>query len=150
MDAIIFDMDGTLCDVSSIRHYVTGDRKDFRAFHEASRFMPTIGMVEDAARRAAARGFRVLVVTARDARFERATRDFLVRHAIPCDALFMRPWGDQRRDTSVKADILATIRDLGYRPVLAYDDREDIAGVWTAAGIPTILIDSNDAPGKVA
>ncbi|MCA1799806.1 MAG: hypothetical protein LC650_00745 [Actinobacteria bacterium] len=133
--------------MSPIRHYVSGDQRNFRAFHEASRFMSTVPMVEDAVRRFHARGFAVLVVTARDARFDRPTRDFLARHAIPFHRLYMRGWGDQRRDTLVKADILAAIRVDGFTPVLAFDDRQDIARVWMGAGIPTILVASDDAPG---
>lgn len=40
-EAVIFDMDGTLCDVQSILHLVLGDptngyRKDFDAFYAAT------------------------------------------------------------------------------------------------------------------
>lgn len=147
MDAIIVDMDGTLCDVSSIRHYVTGDKRDFRSFHEASRFCPPRGDVDAIVRNAPALGLAVVIVTARDERFERATRDFLVRHGFEYAALFMRPWGDTRRDTLVKADILDRVRAAGFTPVFAVDDRQDIAAVWESAGIPTHVVPSDDAPG---
>lgn len=67
MRASLVDMDGTLCDVQGIRHYVECDRPDFRSFHEASRFCPTRPEVEAEVRRAAAEGLAVIVVTARDA-----------------------------------------------------------------------------------
>jgi len=146
-DAIIVDMDGTLCDVSSIRHYVTGNRRDFRSFHEASRFMPPRPDVALAVRVAVAMGLAVVIVTARDERFERPTLDFLIRHGFDFDALFMRPYGDTRRDTLVKAEILGRLRAAGFTPVFAIDDREDIAAVWRSAGIPTPVVPSDDAPG---
>jgi phosphoglycolate phosphatase-like HAD superfamily hydrolase len=146
-DAIIVDMDGTLCDVSSVRHYVTGESRNFRAFHEASRFCPPHPVVDAIVRTAAGVGIAVVIVTARDARFEQATRDFLVRNGVPFDALFMRPWGDTRRDSVVKDEIHAAIIGAGFRPLFAVDDREDIAAVWRAHGIPTILVPSDDAPG---
>jgi hypothetical protein len=146
-DAIIVDMDGTLCDVSSVRHYVTGEQRNFRAFHEASRFCPPHPVVERIVRAAHRADVAVVIVTARDARFEGPTLDFLVRHDIPFDALFMRPWGDQRRDTAVKHDIHASVIAAGFRPVFAIDDREDIATVWESHGIPTVLVPSDDAPG---
>jgi hypothetical protein len=38
--AVIVDLDGTLCDVSTILHFVEGDEKDFPAFHTASAECP--------------------------------------------------------------------------------------------------------------
>jgi hypothetical protein len=147
MDAIIVDMDGTLCDVSGIRHYVTGPRRNFRAFHEASRFCPPQPEVARIVRAVQASGVAVVIVTARDARFESATRDFLVRNGFRFDALFMRPWGDQRRDSIVKNEIHSQIIGAGFRPLFALDDRQDIAAVWESHGIPTVLIPSEGAPG---
>lgn len=145
--AILCDMDGTLCDVTSIRHYVTGERKNFAAFHEASRFCPTRPEVERIVRAAHRQGIAVVIVTARDARFERATTDFLVRNDIPFDALFMRPWGDQRRVTVVKEEIFHAITAAGSRPIMAIDDREDVAAVWRWHGVATMVVASDDAPG---
>lgn len=147
MDSIIVDVDGTLCDVTSVRHYVTGESRNFAAFHEASRFCPTRPDVERAVRAAHAAGIAVVIVTARDARFERTTRDFLARNDIPFDALFMRPWGDQRRDTIVKGEIFEAITSAGFRPIAAIDDRQDIAAVWESHGVPTFVVESEDAPG---
>lgn len=142
MRAIIVDMDGTLCDVSSIRHYVEGKSKNFHAFHEASRFCPTHPSVERAVRRVADAGTAVVIVTARDARHEQATRDFLARNHIPFDALFMRPWGDQRRDTVVKNEIFDRIIAAGFDPVIAIDDREDVADVWRSRGVPVFVVNA--------
>lgn len=147
MYAMICDMDGSLCDVEPIRHYVSGDRRDFRAFHEASRFMSPRPIVDAMVRNAHNLGLAVVIVTARDARFERATRDFLVRHGLPFDALFMRPWGDLRRDTEVKRDIYSDILMAGFTPVHAIDDRADIAEVWESFGVPTTLVAEASSPG---
>ena len=147
MDAVIFDMDGTLVDVSPVRHYVEGDSRNFRAFHEASRFCPPRPDVLAIMRHPMNAGRAVVIVTARDARFERVTRDWLARNGISFDALFMRPWGDQRRDTEVKNDIHAAIIAAGFEPTLAVDDRADIAAVWESHGIPTILVSQDDSPG---
>lgn len=147
MDAVIFDMDGTLCDVSGVRHYVEGDRKNFRAFHEASRFCPPRAEVVSILRHPSNHGRAVIIVTARDERFELATRDWLIRNGIRYDALYMRQWGDQRRDTMVKNEIHARIIADGFSPVMAVDDRQDIADVWVSHGIPVILVSQDDSPG---
>ena len=146
MQAIIVDMDGTLCDVEGVRHYVTGEHRDFRSFHEASRFCPTRPEVEDEVRRAHADGLAVIIVTARDARFERTTRDFLARHTIPFDALYMRPYGDQRRDTAVKDEIFDRVVADGFCPVRAIDDRHDVAEVWRSHGLDVLLVGTPTSP----
>lgn len=38
--AVIFDMDGTLVDVSSVRHFVMDKPKDFDAFHAGTAGCP--------------------------------------------------------------------------------------------------------------
>ena len=146
MKAIVVDMDGTLCDVEGIRHYVTGDRPDFRSFHEASRFCPTRPEVEAEVREAHSQGVAVVIVTAREERFERATRDFLERHRIPYQALYMRPWGDRRRDTVVKAEILQRLMGDGFEPIRAIEDRLDIAEVWEAHGIEVMFVGTESSP----
>ena len=146
MKAIIVDMDGTLCDVEGIRHYVAGDRPDFRSFHEASRFCPTRPEVEAEVREAHSQGIVVVIVTAREERYERATKDFLERHRIPYRALYMRPWGDRRRDTVVKADILQRLIGDGFEPIRAIEDRLDIAEVWAAHGIEVMFVGTESSP----
>ena len=147
MEAVIVDMDGTLVDVSPVRHYVTNGNRDFRSFHEASRFCPPRRDVMAMLRHPIVATRAIVIVTARDERFERVTRDWLDNHDVNFDALFMRPWGDGRRDTIVKAEIFDRITAAGFRPVFAIDDREDIAGVWNSRGVPTHVVDSEDAPG---
>lgn len=148
MDAAIFDVDGTLCDVSSVRHYVEGDKKDFYSFHTASLFCPPVHYVAAMSKAYHRAGLAIIVVTARDARYERVTRDWLHKHQVPYSALYMRPWGDQRRDYEVKREILTQIL-ISYNPVVAVDDRDDIIAVWREANIEThkVVTHGSTPPG---
>lgn len=136
--AVIFDMDGTLCDVRGIRHYVTGERRNFDAFHRSSLFCPPNAWVVNFARGLPRES--VVIVTARDARYERVTRDWLAKHEVGFAALYMRPWGDQRPDYVTKAEILERIRADGYRPVVAVDDNPSVIALWKENGISTITV----------
>lgn len=140
------DMDGTLCDVTGVRHYVEGERKDFYSFHEASRFCPPRPDVTNMVLACINAGMVVVIVTAREERFERATRDFLARNEVPFQALFMRRWGDQRADTEVKREIFTRILEAGFDPVVAIDDRADIAEVWQSLGVPTVYVPQPTSP----
>lgn len=141
--AVLFDMDGTLADVSAIRHLVIpapGDRrKDFDAFHRASVDCPPHAWVVEAARTAKGQGFDVLIVTARKAKWRHHTAWWLALNGVPSDALFMRPDHDNRPDREVKTDILRAIRRT-WTPVLAYDDNPKIVTLWESHGITTVEV----------
>jgi FMN phosphatase YigB (HAD superfamily) len=136
--AVVVDMDGTLCDVSSIRHYVAERRqRNFDKFHRASLWCPPMWNVRAMVRAYHRAGDAILVVTARDARYEQVTRDWLVKYSVPFHRLYMRPWGDIRPDVEVKTDILAALRADGFVPRLAIDDNPAVIGLWEREGIPT-------------
>lgn len=144
-DAAIVDMDGTLANVSSIRHLVDGinTKKDFHAFHEASEFVPANKQAVDFCVRQHRKGRVVLILTARMRQWEGATERFLTRELIPyapyVSPIWMRTDGDYRKDREVKAEILAEIRKT-YNVVAACDDNPSIIELWEAEGIPEIEI----------
>lgn len=144
MDAVIFDVDGTLCDVRSVRHHVqvTPEQryKDFRAFHDAAASCPPHEWVAEAARQAEAAGLAVLVVTARMAQWMEQTVWWLLLNDVPFKQLYMRRNGDSRRDFEVKREILSLIRADGFNPVHAYDDNPNVLQLWTREGIPTTVV----------
>lgn len=138
--AEIFDVDGTLCDVRGIRHYVTPPNRDFHSFHLASAFCPPNPEVVEWAREARAEGRAVLVVTARMDRYRILTRKWLTSCNIPFDGLWTRPDGDFRKDAVVKRQILAEIRALGYDPRRATDDNPEVEKVWISEGLETRMV----------
>ena len=142
-EAVIVDMDGTLADVSGIRHFVvpTAERrfKDFDSFHSRSVDCPTNPQAVDIVRDAHAAGKVVIVVTARRHMWRHHTAWFLAMHGIPSDVLIMRRNDDHRSDVDVKRDILAQIRTR-WTPVLAVDDNPLVCALWSSEGIPTIVI----------
>jgi len=137
-DAVIFDVDGTLCDVRGIRHLLAGPGS-FHAFHTASASCPPHEYVVAAARQAHADGYAVLIVTARGVRYRPHTAMWLALHQVPSDAMWMRAAGDHRPDYEVKADILRRIRQ-SFRPVHAWDDNPNVIQLWEWAGISTTVV----------
>jgi hypothetical protein len=148
--AVIFDVDGTLCDVRSVRHFVqgsTGEKKpsaNFDSFHEASAACPPFEMVKKLAMSAKTLGLMVLIVTGREAKWASLTAAWLTKNGIPWDELRTRRAKDFRPDHEIKAEIRAEIV-LGYEPILAVDDRVDIIAVWQAAQIPTLQVNEMGA-----
>ncbi len=137
--AHIFDVDGTLADVSSIRHHVAGPKKDFNKFHEESVNVPPHPHVVEMARAAKAAGHDVIVVTARDAKWRNHTAMWLAQHDIPSDAMYMRTSGDSRPDYEVKKDILDKISKT-HDVVHAVDDNPNVIKLWNENKIPTTVV----------
>jgi len=140
-DAVIFDMDGTLCDTSQIVHLIEGDDKDYAAFHAASAACPARPEIAEKAREQAAKGLAVLVVTSREFIWRDLTLDWLVAHDIPYDALYLRIVGDYRKDVAIKTDILKQIEADGFRVLEAWDDKPAVLELWRENGITAHAVD---------
>lgn len=143
MDAEIFDVDGTLCNVDPIRHYVEGPRgtRNFDAFHKAGTTLCEPNhWVAQAARDAHAAGRKVLIVSARMARWGVATLSWAEAWEIPFHDAWFRPNGDYRPDHIVKREIYHSICAKGYNVVRAYDDNPSIIALWQELQVETIVV----------
>jgi len=134
-DAVIFDMDGTLCDVSGIHHFIEGEERDFDAFHGAAIDCPPHPHVVEAVATARESGKAVLVVTSRPSKWRDYTIMWLDRHEIAYDRLYMRFEADFRNDYVIKADILKAITKDGFEPSHAWDDSPKVIALWLENGI---------------
>lgn len=151
--AIIVDVDGTLVDVSSLRHYVLGaqkpdgsyNTKNFDAFHRGSVDCPPIEQTVKLVQQYADSGHAVLIVTARSDKYYPQTAWWLADHKIPHSDLYMRAEGDFRPDYEVKRDIYARIVKKWGTVVHAIDDNPAVIALWEELNIPTTVI-----PGWVA
>lgn len=140
-------MDGTAVDVTGIRHYLDlsaaaeGRRRraDYTAFHAASALMPPhvevlriMHWLHDA-------GIALMVTTARSERWRYLSEVWLGKWGAPPHAMWMRRWGDLRRDREVKRDILRQI-ERTHEVVLTVDDNPDIVALWREEGLPVVRV----------
>lgn len=145
--AVIFDMDGTLCDVSSIRYHINpqdprfSGKKRFDRFHAESIDCPPHDWVAEMARMFHETvGYSVLIVTARMEEWRYHTILWLEENGVPYDRLYMRKDGDVRKDFTIKEEILNAIHRDGFTVVAAYDDNPNVIDVWRRRGIRTITV----------
>lgn len=145
-NAVIFDMDGTLCDVRSIRHHVrAGKKRNFHAFHMDSAYCPPNLAVLEMAQQCKEKGLAVVIVTAREERYRGLTERWLKTAGIEYDAIYTRPAYDQRRDYETKKEILGKL-SKHFRVVHAVDDNPQVLELWKEEGIKTTIVPGFDDP----
>lgn len=145
--AVIFDMDGTLTNISSIRHFVAGKYRNFDMFHRSSLFCPPNAEVLQMAYDAEKAGLKVIIVTARSEPYREVTELWLNKYGVNFENMYMRPADDYRQDALVKQDILDRIL-VDYDVVHAVDDRPEVIKVWNKAGILATKVPGLE-PGEV-
>lgn len=138
-DAVVFDMDGTLADVSGLRHLVQGPNRNFEEFHQRSVDAPPNSEVVDMARNAKAAGKKIVIVTARKAKFRPHTAMWLAQNDVPSDAMYMRADKDQRPDYEVKKDILNRM-SRSFNVIHAVDDNPNVLKLWHENNIRTTRV----------
>lgn len=150
----LFDIDGTIADLSHRLHYITGETKDWRAFFAAAHAdVPIPHMIELAKRLWAT--IPIIFVSGRSDECKEATMDWLTAQGFgfmtghgPGEPrytwnLYMRKAGDHRPDNLVKSNLLDMIIADGWTPIMAFDDRDQVVKMWRDRGVPCAQV----APG---
>ena len=156
---ILFDIDGTLLDISHRLHLIEprapstarldqssgtvrahptdGKRwKEFRA-PELKKLDSPITPVIFVMNALHYEGYKVIIASGRIRSEETATREsleILVPYAqdIP---FFMRSDRDYRPDHEIKLDLLQKMRSSGYNPIMVFDDRPSVIRMWRREGL---------------
>ncbi len=137
--AVIVDMDGTLCDVSTVIH-LQAEPDGFSAFHQGCAECPPYPAVVDWCIDHHSRGHAILIVTGRDAWTRNLTTRWLSEHLpVPIDGLYMRRDGDFRSNAQVKREIHDELT-MTYEIRAAIDDDPEIVGLWQEAGMPVAIV----------
>ena len=132
---IIFDIDGTLADVSHRRHFVATKPKDWVSFQKLAHLDGCHEPIAVLARSLPLLAHRVILCSGHGEQERPVTEAWLEKHQIPYSALYMRTEKDYRSDEVIKAELLARIRAEGYNPKLAFDDRDRVVAMWRANGV---------------
>lgn len=130
-DAVIVDIDGTLATMTGRAPY------DWSRVHEdapVEAIVELVGLLRQ--------GHQIIFMSGRDEACRQATEEWLDLHVDRSDdePLHMRPRGDKRRDSAVKAELFdAHVRDhFNVRYVL--DDRQQVVDMWRAIGLTCLQV----------
>lgn len=140
----IFDIDGTLADLSHRLHHIQKEPKDWDAFFAGCPDDAPLGHVCQLAADLMANGRRLVFVSGRSDAVREDTIRWLRKHTgVGLVALYMRAAGDHRPDNKVKIELLEKIRADGWEPIMAFEDRTQVVDMWRANGVPCAQV----APG---
>ena len=141
---IIFDIDGTLIDISHRLHLIKKTPPDWEEFRNPAQKRwdePRLPIIKVAIALHKA-GHQVILCSGRRESERKDTLESLSRFICynligPSwkPLLCMRRDKDYRPDTEVKADMLETLRNQGFNPVMVFDDRPSVIRMWKEHGL---------------
>jgi hypothetical protein len=141
---IVFDLDGTICNVDHRRHWVASKPKNWAAWdaglpndtpNDDIIWMLNSFLDQD--------NVQIILCSGRDSKLHGATVAWLEKHRVYYDDLYMRASGDNRKDSIVKVELLHDIqRDYDW-PWLWVDDRDQVVDAIRNMGVRVLQV----APG---
>jgi hypothetical protein len=141
-EIVIFDIDGTLADVSERLHHVKKKPKNWNAFFQ--------GMAQDKAIHSMVRlcnvlyasGIKILLCSGRNEEHRPQTVQWLAQQEVNYHELILRCDGDMRNDTVVKREMLAGIDRS--KILFVVEDRSRVVEMWRSEGLVCLQC----APGE--
>ena len=141
-EIVIFDIDGTLADVSERIHHVKKKPKNWNAFFQ--------GMAQDKAIHSMVRlcnvlyesGIKIILCSGRNEEHRPETVQWLAQQGVNYHELILRANGDKRSDTVVKREMLASIERSQI--LFVVEDRSRVVEMWRSEGLVCLQC----APGE--
>ena len=139
---VIFDIDGTIADISERVHHVRRKPKNWNAFNA--------GMAQDKAIHSMVRlckilyaaGLRIILCSGRKERNRPETVEWLEKQGVPYHQLLLRKDEDFRSDAVVKREILQTLDKS--KILFVVEDRSRVVEMWRSEGLVCLQC----APGE--
>ena len=147
-NTVIFDLDGTLADITARRNLATksNGKLDWDVFHDPSNIgldvpnEPVVKMAELFAEN----GFNIVIFSGRTNKIERRTRSWLTHNRVPFHKLVMR---DEVRhfvpDNTLKKQFLNEHVDIND-VFLVVDDRQQVVDMWRSLGLTVFQVAEGD------
>lgn len=133
--ALLVDIDGTVA--------VMGDRGPYD-WHRVGEDAPHRAVI-DAVRAMHAAGNAIVFCSGRDESSRAYTERWLDQHVgVPYEGLFMRPYGDHRRDSIVKQELFESQIRRRWRIVGVFDDRRHVVRMWRSLGLTVFQVAEGD------
>jgi predicted kinase len=118
--AIICDLDGTLS--------LVNNRSPFEG-SKCEQDLPNIPIV-NLVKNYKSLGFKILLLSGRDGRYQPETERWLEKYNVEYDALWMRNAKDNRKDSIIKEELFVNNIENKYYIEFILDDRNQVVDLW--------------------
>jgi phosphoglycolate phosphatase-like HAD superfamily hydrolase len=149
----IFDIDGTLADISHRLHFIQKEPKDWRGFFAACVDDVPIPEIVYLVDQLASCGNDIVMVTGRSDEVRAQTQMWLAGHEIPCDGLYMRKASDHREDHIIKGELLDEVKawlqtrrlpDSMTQILGVFEDRKQVVDMYRSKGLRVFQVAEGD------
>jgi predicted kinase len=89
-------------------------------------------------------GYIILIVSGRDSVCLNLTLEWLSKHKVPYDYLYMRATNDNRQDAVIKKEIFNDKIRNEYNVDFVLDDRQQVVDMWREIGLTCLQVDYGD------
>jgi predicted kinase len=125
-EAVLFDVDGCLANNTSGRGWYEWDKVGQDTPHKH---------IVELAQMYYSAGTKVILLSGRDSVCRDITANWMRKHCVPFDELFMREQGCHRKDVEIKEEIFWKHIAPRYNVKLVVDDRACVARNWNEMGL---------------
>ena len=139
--AVVVDIDGVLADATGRQHHLRGPSPDWHAFFDAGADDPAIDEM-NALLVLLDPSLAVCLVTARPARVQPLTREWLERHDVRWDLLVTRPPRTGGSASAYKRDTTRDLRTYGFDLRLAFEDDPRNVEMFRGEGVHCLYVHS--------
>ena len=140
-EIVIFDIDGTLADISERVHHVRRKPKNWQAFNAGMAQDKAIQSMVKLCNMLYAAGIRIVLCSGRNERNRPETVEWLEKHGVNYHELLLRKDGDFRSDAVIKREVLQGMDKS--KILFVVEDRSRVVEMWRAEG----LVCLQPAPG---
>jgi uncharacterized HAD superfamily protein len=142
--AIIVDLDGTLTNVDHRVQFVRMNPKNWKEFNENMIHDPIHHWCEELIHAMKDKGYKIIFVTGRSDDYREHTENWLLKHKIRYDLLYMRKIGDYREDNDVKEEIYNADIKGRFNILFVVDDRKSVVERWRKMDLICLQCDWGD------
>ena len=147
---VIFDLDGTLADITARRKLATKDngKLDWDVFFDRDNIkldVPNQKVVDMARMINDTDRYQIFILSGRSKSTYRTTQQWLIQNDIPFDDLIMRPTDKHHhymKDSDLKQMWLDSIGKDSV--AMVFDDRQQVVDMWRDNGLTVFQVDKGD------